>query len=204
VELADTREYLTLQKEGPLHISSWGDCGDEWMYLRTPLEFRWVLNPIYEDFYQDFHSPPLARLEFGGKTQLAELQGDSPVLPTNPVPMTGQFPFTARLHLPLKIPPDRLSLAAMLVSPPGTLIYDNASDNATKESVGWWSDGQLRDSPIQREILNLGSLPLLRDQDITVSLEPGFYVLIVYTSWADIEWDGHLGAEYDFLIEVRE
>ncbi len=204
VELADTKEYLTLSKEGPLRLPAWENCGDDWMLLTTPLNFRWFLHPSSEEFYQYYGIVPLARLEVAEKTQSAELQGESPVLPTNPVPLTGQFPFTAHLLLPLEIPPDRLSMAAMLVSPSGTLIYDNASDNATKESVGWWSDGQLRNPPIQREIVNLGSLPLLSDQEITLSLEPGFYVLMVYASWADVEWYGHVGAEYNFLIEVRD
>jgi hypothetical protein len=121
VELAETKEYLTVQKEGPLHLPLWDECPNDWMHLRTPLNFGWVLHPGYGDFYEDRHSIPLARIESGGKTQLAETGSycwynscaDGGAIGTSSVPLTTQSSMTIYLRLPLDESPDNLGMDIM-------------------------------------------------------------------------------------------
>jgi hypothetical protein len=70
VELADTQEYLAVQKEGPLRLPSWGLIANDWITcenapaIRMDFEsYKWGIFPIATVF--------LARMESGGKTQLA-------------------------------------------------------------------------------------------------------------------------------------
>lgn len=200
VELADTQEYLTLAQEGPLRLppSNQGDsCHDDWMYLRTPLDFTWALHPSSSEFYRVFYNPPLARLGSGEKMQLARRgsfcwnQGcaDGPVISTSATPLIVGSTGIAHLYLPLQEPPDGLSLSAMLLSSPGVLRYDSLHG----DSAEWSYEKQ------GRELLELGALSLKREQDIKLSLEPGYYVLTIFAAWQD-----HGDVKYGFLIEVRE
>jgi hypothetical protein len=203
VELADTREYLTLSKEGPLHVPSYsgGDCHDDWMSLSTPLGFRWIMNPISGEFFQDFHSPPLARMDTGERTQLAELGSfcwkggcaDGPVISTASMPLVTQSPVVARLFLPLREPPDGLSLSAMFVSPLGALQGDANYDYVGADTASWSYEKP------GRAAFDLGVFPLRREQEIKLSLEPGYYALTVLAVWHD-----YGDVKYGFLIEVRE
>ncbi len=144
---------------------------------------------------------PLARLELGGKIQVAKLKGDSSVLSTSPLPLTGDSPFLAHLYLPLEEPPGKLTLAVVMVSTPPTLQYDNV---VSEDRAEWRTECPLCTPPISREFRELGELPLLQDQELKVPLEPGFYVLIVNASWREAEWFGNIDATYQFLIEIRE
>jgi hypothetical protein len=198
IELVDTQELLTLGKVGPLRLSSYdeGNCHDDWMSLRTPLDFMWIMNPASGEFFQDVHRPPLARIEVGESTQLAELGSycwnggclDGPGITTSSIPLTMQSTSVARLRLPLDEAPSSLTLSAMLVSPPGALQYEHRyGDNAD------WS----YEAP-GRNLLDLGILPLKRKQDIQLSLEPGYYVLRVLATW-----HAYGDVKYGFLIEVQ-
>jgi hypothetical protein len=199
VELVSTREHLTENKEGPLRLPAYdeGGCHDDWMSLRTPLDFMWILNPMSEEFFQDFHTPPLARMEIGENTQLARRGSfcwkggcaDGPAISTSSTPLVIGSSEFAHLSLPLEEPPYGLSLSAMFVSPPGRLEYEYSyGDNAE------WS----YETP-GREQLDLGSLPLQREQDIKFSLKLGYYALTVLAVWKD-----YGDVKYGFLIEVQE
>jgi hypothetical protein len=199
IELVDTRELLTFDKEGPVRLSSYdeGNCHDDWMVLRTPLDFMWLLNPANGEFFQDFHRPPLARIEIGENTQLAELGSycwnggclDGPGITTVSTPLTMRSSSVVRLSLPLDEAPGSLTLSSILVSPPGILQYEHRyGDNAD------WS----YEAP-GRHLLDLGSLALEREQDIQLSLEPGYYVLRVLAAWHD-----YGDVKYGFLIEVQK
>jgi hypothetical protein len=202
-ELAETKEYLTLSKEGPLRLpSDYGDsCYDDWMSLRTPLDFMWMLNPVNEEFFEDFHSPPLARMEIGEKTQVAERGSfcwkggcaDGPVISTSSIPLVTGSPVIAHLYLPLREPPDSLSLSAMFISPPGILQGDASYDYVGKDTASWSYEKP------GRELLDLGLLPLRREQDVKLSLESGYYALTVLAVWHD-----YGDVKYGFLIEVSE
>ena len=201
VESIETIENLTSYQVGPLRIDG-SDYKERYsgLLLRTSLDFVWFLNPYFNEMYSLRATTPLARLEAGGKTQVAKLKGDSPVFSTNPLPLTGQSPFTARLHLPLEQSPDALSLSAILVSPSGTLQYDGY---VSEDRAEWHTDCTLCVPPIFRENIELGKLPLLHDQELGISLKPGFYILNIHATWLDTEWFGRIGATYAFLIEVR-
>lgn len=199
IELVDTRELLTLGNESPLRLSSYdeGNCHDDWMSLRTPLDFMWILNPASGEFIQDFHRPPLARIEFGENTQFAELGSycwnggclDGPGITTSSIPLTIQSSSVARLSLPLDEAPSSLTLSAMLVSPPGVLQYEHRYG----ENADWSYEAP------GREHLDLGILPLKLKQEIQLSLEPGYYVLTVLAVWHD-----YGDVKYGFLIEVQK
>jgi len=201
VEVIDTKEYLTTLQAGPLRINS--DYIDRYtgFHLSTPLNFVWFFNPHTDEMYLLDAIIPLARLERGETTQVARLKGDSSVLSTSPLPLTGDAPFTAHLYLPLDEAPDKLTLSAVMVSPPPSLQYD---DFVTEDRAEWRTECPLCTPPISRDIRELRELPLLREQELRVTLEPGFYVLIFSASWQDTEWFGNISAAYQFLIEVRE
>ena len=200
VDLINTEEYLTSLQVGPLRISSNYVDNYTGFQLSTSLNFVWFFNPHNGEMYLLNAVTPLARLELGGKTQVAKLKGDSSVLSTNPLPLTGGSPFTAHLYLPLEEPPDQLTLSAVMVSPPPTLQYDDV----TEDRAEWRTECPLCTPPISREVRELGELPLLRGQELKVPLEPGFYVLLVNASWQEAESFGNSSATYQFLIEIRE
>lgn len=202
VDAIETTEYLTHLQVGPLRVDGSG-YKDRYsgLLLVTSLDFIWFFNPYIDEMYLLGVVTPLARLEVSGKTEVARLTGESSVFSTNPVPLIGHSPFTARLHLPLEQPPDALSLSAILVSPPGILQYDNL---ITEDRVEWYTDCFLCTPPIFRDSIELGKLPLLRSQEISVILDPGFYALFVHATWLDAKWFGRIGATYAFLIEVQE
>jgi hypothetical protein len=97
------------------------------------------------------------------------------------------------LRLPLAEAPDKLELSAMLVSPPGQLHADTQYDFIDEHRAEWSY------AKLGREIRELGPLALKPEQVIRVSLEPGYYVLLVIAYWQD-----YGGATYGFLVEVRE
>jgi hypothetical protein len=200
-ESTETIEYLANLQVGPLSIST--DYKDRYtgFLLTTPLNYVWFFNPHTSDMYLLSAITPLARVEVDGTTQVATLNGDGESIGTNPIPLTGKLPFTARLRLPFEKPPDTLSMSAMQVSPPGILQYDGlVSENRAE----WRTDCSLCTPPIFREAIRLGNLPLIQNQDVRVSVQPGFYVLIFDVSWSEVEWFGYVSATYGFLIEVQE
>jgi len=201
VETVEIIENLTPLQVGPLHVDA-SDYKDRYsgLLLRTSLNFVWFFNPYLNEMYL-LHEIPLARLEIAGNSQVAKLKGDSSVFSTNPLPLTGRSPFIARLHLPLEQPPDKLSLSAMFVSPPGIIQYD---DFVTKDRAEWRTECSLCTPALSRKIIELGKIPLLSNQELRFTLEPGFYVLIVDATWTEMEWFGHISATYGFLIEVEE
>ncbi|RPJ27781.1 MAG: hypothetical protein EHM33_06770 [Chloroflexi bacterium] len=201
VELADTQEYLTLEKRGPLRLSMWDACSEDSMLLTTPLNFGWFLNLRGGDFYPYDGIVPLARLSVGEMTQFARVAGhcwhggcaDGGGVSTLPIPLVVQASQDLYLRLPLEESPDILQLSAMLVLPPGPLRADPQYD-LINENRAEWSYAKPG-----REIRELGALVLKPEQAIRVSLEPGYYVLIVLAVWQD-----HGDVKYAFLVEVKE
>lgn len=201
VELVDTKELLTLRKLGPLRLPTFGNCGGDWILLRTPLNFGWFLEPGGAEFYQYEGIVPFARLQVGDQTQLAEVGSycwkggcaDGPVLPTPSLPLVMGSSQLTHLYLPLDQPPDGLSLSAMLVSPPGLLQGEVPYDNIGEDTASWSYEKPGRES------LELGVFPLKREQDIKFSLKPGYYALTVLAVWRD-----YGDVRYGFLVEVQE
>ncbi len=199
VELVDTKEYLTERKEGPLRLPSWGDCPNDWILLRTPLKFGWILSPISGEFYVDRHSIPLARMESAGKTQFSGIGSycwngscaDGGAIGTSPIPLVIQPSSIASLYLPLQEPPDKLGLRTMFILPSGVLQGDNSYDYVREDHAEWSY------AKPGREIQELGALPLKREQEIKLPLEPGYYVLMIFAYWQD-----YGDVIYSFLIEV--
>jgi hypothetical protein len=201
VELTDTKEYLTERKEGPLRLPDWGDCPIDWIHLSTPLKFGWILSPTSGEFYVNRHSIPLARMESAGKTQFAGIGSycwnrscaDGGAIGTSPIPLVIQPSSLASLYLPLQEPPDKLGLRAMFISPSGILQGDNSYDYVREDHASWSY------AKPGREIQELGALSLKREQEIKLSLEPGYYVLMILAAWQD-----YGDVIYSFLIEVQE
>lgn len=201
VELVDTQEHLTLEKRGPLQLSVWDACSEDAMLLRTPINFGWFLYPLSGEFYPYEGLAPLAHLSVGEQTQVAKLGsycwkqgcGDAPVLPTPATALVIRAASSVHLSLPMDEPPDRLSRSVMYVSPPGVLRGEAPFDSVGNDSASWSYE------KAGREPLELGVLPLLREQDIEFSLEPGYYALTILAVWQD-----YGDVKYGFLIEVRE
>jgi hypothetical protein len=191
-EIIRIQEYQTPIQAGPLRmqVSSVGS-----ILLFTPLHFEWAFLVLHGEMI-DLGNPPLARLEIGQESWLAGRGGycwrgtcaDFGIY-TNSEPIVVGSPFTAHLHLPLVEPPDVLKLYTMQVSPPGSLEYETVSDLGAS-----WSAEESG-----RESLDRGGLLLNRDQDIKLSLEPGYYVLTIFAAWRD-----YGDVQYGFLIEVQE
>lgn len=187
-----TQEYLTPIQAGPLRIKVVSSGS---ILLYTPLHFEWVFSVYYGQMV-DPYNPPLARLEVGEERQLAGRgsfcwKGNCADfgIYTNSMPLVVRSPFTAHLHLPLVEPPDGLRLYTMMVSPPGHLEYEIIAD----DEASWSSEKP------GRELLDRGALLLKRDQDIKLSLEPGYYALVISAAWRD-----YGDAQYGFLIEIQE
>jgi len=192
-EVIETQEYMTPIQAGPLHIKV--DFTGS-ILLFTPLHFEWTFFVRQREMV-DLGNPPLAMLEIGEEKQLAGRGSfcwsgnclDGAGISTSTIPLVVQSPFAAHLRLPLVKPPDTLRLYSMAVLPPGPLEYENVSD--LEASWSYEKPG--------RELLDQGTLLLRRDQDIKLSFEPGYYVLVIFAAWRD-----YGDVKYGFLIQVRK
>jgi hypothetical protein len=81
----------------------------------------------------------------------------------------------------------------MLVSPPGSLRGDANYDDVGKDTSSWSYEKPGRD------VLDLGVLALEREQDLQISLGPGYYALTVSAVWHE-----YGDVKYGFLIEVEK
>jgi hypothetical protein len=81
-------------------------------------------------------------------------------------------PFTAHLTLPLQEPPEELGFSAIRVTDDDELLNRAVNDFRA------WRYG-LQGMKIH--------VPLERESDINLSLEPGLYVLKVFVKWKDID-----------------
>jgi len=204
VEVIATSEFFTTNKEydlfpvGPVQIDDSSipqTVEGHFLLVSVSQGFSWIFVPT-EGYILINPVPPRAMLEIGEQKQLAGLGGycwlnsclDGPAISTNSMPIMAQSSILAHLHLPLVKPPDKLTLSTMWVSPPGKPTYDELQKD--EEKAVWY---------INRPIIELGELPLRREQDLKLSLEPGFNVLIV-----DAVWDEYGDASYGFFIEVLE
>lgn len=188
-----TEEYPTPIQAGPLQMKV-DFTGSILLY--TPLHFEWTFFVRQRELV-DLGNPPLARLESGDATQLAGRGSfcwsggclDGPGITTSAIPLVLRSPTTVHLHLPLAESPDSLSLYSMMISLPGSLNYDSLSELAAS-----WS----YEKP-GRALVDQGSLALGQDQDIRLSLEPGYHVLVIFAAWRD-----YGDVKYGFLVEVQE
>jgi hypothetical protein len=192
-EVISNEEYLTPIQAGPIRIAV--DFTGS-IVLSTPLHFEWTFF-VQQREMVDLKNPPLARLEIGNAKQLAGRGSfcwlgsclDGPGISTSKTPLVLQSPYTVHLHLPLIESPDSLRLYSLTISPPDTLEYDSIS-----ELQALWS----YEKP-GRELLDRGPLALSRDQDIRLSLEPGYHVLVIAAAWRE-----YGDVKYGFLVEVQE
>ncbi len=137
--------------------------------------------------------PPPAILKIDGKEQISGIgsycwRGTWKALcvevigiPTAQEPLIASSPFTAHLRLPLQEPPYELRLNVVQVK-------DEDELNFSARGRRWWKEREEK----------LFTLPLEREQDIELSLEPGLYVLSIGAWWKDKG-----SASYGFLVEVR-
>ena len=141
--------------------------------------------------------PPPAVLKIGGNEQTsgigsycwkeagvcADMIGT--ITPKEPLPASSHF--TAHFSLPLQEPPQELHFSVIPVTD-----YDEIK--GVHSSRAWL----IKEERIKEGI---STLPLLleREQDINLSLEPGQYVLSMFTRWKE---KGDV--TYGFLIEVQD
>ena len=99
-------------------------------------------------------------------------------------PLVTLSPFTAHLTLPLQESPEELGFSATRVT----------DDDELKEAVNnvraWRFEGNIGD---------WHNLPLEREPDINLSLEPGLYVLNVF-----VKWEEKGDVSYGFLVQVND
>lgn len=142
---------------------------------------------------QEEIEPPPAILEIDGKEQISgigsycwsgtwkALCADMIGIPTAQEPLIAGPTFTAHLRLPLQEPPYELQFNVVQVTEKDELTFDG-------RGWRWWRTNEG----------GRFTLPLEREQDIELSLEPGLYVLSIYAWWKE---EG--SASYGFLVEVR-
>jgi hypothetical protein len=137
--------------------------------------------------------PPPALLEIDGNEQIAgigdscwkgEECADTFSIITPAEPLLTRSPFTAHLRLPLQESPEELGFSAIRVTD------DDALRNEAVNDFRAWRYG-LQGMNIQ--------VPLERESDINLSLEPGLYVLNVFVKWED---KGDVF--YGFLVQVND
>ena len=191
VKAVDIEEYLTPSLVGPVHVSiPIYQYEHDPLVLSTSLGYSFIFFPLSGELRLN-PVPPRATLGIGSQKQLAGLGHsfcwlgscqDGPGIRTSIVPLVAQPSFLARLRLPLVDSPQSLHLSVMKVS-----STDIPPD---QDYVSWHYKGPATD---------LGDLLLQREQNLSLSFEPGLYVLIVFS-----KWQAYGDATYAFLIEVQE
>lgn len=207
VEVVATTEFLTTDEQfdvfpaGPVQINTNSVPETEegnFLLVSISQGFSWIFVPT-EPYLHINSFPPRARLEIGEQTQMAGVGGycwlrscaSGGAISTSSTPLTVKS--MAHLHLPMVHSPDNLTMSAMLVSPPGVLRTQPQYDGIQTDKISWFYGVSGRD------IRELGSLALQREQDFNVTLEPGYYVLLVFAAWKD-----YGDVTFAFLIEVQE
>jgi len=141
--------------------------------------------------------PPQALLEIDGNEQSAGIGdscwkvenetymvcADTFSINTPAKPLITRSPFTAHLRLPLQESPEELGFSAIRVT-------DDDEVNEGANDFRAWHYG-LQGMEIQ--------VPLERESDINISLEPGLYVFKVFA-----KWEGKGDVSYGFLVQVYE
>ncbi len=124
--------------------------------------------------------PPPAILEINGKEQISGIGSfcwneawkglcvDMAGFVTDDEPLPAGSPFTAHLRLPLEVPPEELQVSIIRVTGKDELEIDAQGFRLWRFQEG-------------KSI----TLPLQREQDIELSLEPELYVLDVFTRWKE-------------------
>ncbi len=138
--------------------------------------------------------PPPAILKIDGKEQISGIGSycwrenwkalcvDMIGISTTQEPLIASSPFTANLRLPIQEPPSELQLDVIQVTEQDEL-------NLSARGWRWWNTWDLQGKRF--------TLPLERESDIELSLEPGLYVLSIEA------WLAKGSANYGFLVEVR-
>jgi hypothetical protein len=108
------------------------------------------------------------------------------ITPTKPIVTTSNLSLI--LKLPIPINPTELWYAIFEVT------EDEINSQNPNESVYRW----------QPNYEQQPSLPLLVEQELTFSLDPGIYVLEVHASWGGTPPHTELEADYSFLFEVQK
>lgn len=108
------------------------------------------------------------------------------ITPKESVVVTSNLSFT--LKLPIPINPTGLWYAIFPVTD------DEIKSQDPKEGVFRWSPNYEQQP----------SLPLLVEQLLSFSFDPGFYVLEVHASWGGKPPHEELEADYGFLIEIQK
>ena len=137
--------------------------------------------------------PPPAILKIDGKEQISGISSycwsgtwkalcaDMIGIPTAQEPLIASQTFTAHLLLPLQEPPYELQFNIVQVTEKDKLTFNG-------RGWRWWRTNEG----------GRFTLPLEREPDIELSLEPGLYVLSIYAWWKE---EG--SASYGFLVEVQ-
>jgi hypothetical protein len=197
-QIIETQEYLTPIQVGPLFMEVDFSGG---IILYTPLHYEWgfFMRQYQTGDYPliDLHTPPLARLGIGEDKQLAGRGSycwtggcaDGPGIATSSIPLIIQSNSTATLYLPLEESPDGLELHALYVSPLGDLQYDY---DIRGDRAEWSFEKE------GRPLSKISDLALRQEQEITLDLDLGYYVLVVLAAWQD-----YGDVKYGFLIEVK-
>ncbi len=103
-------------------------------------------------------------------------------IPTVQEPLIASSPFSANLRLPIQEPPSELQIDVIQVTEQDEL-------NLSARGWRWWNTWDLQGKRL--------TLPLVRESDMELSLEPGLYVLSI-EAWSEMG-----SANYGFLVEVR-
>jgi len=143
--------------------------------------------------------PPPAILKIDGNEQISgigtncwkvenetfRLCADYAGIITPAEPLLTKSPFTAILRLPLQVPPEELEFSTFRVT-------DENELNKVKGAayVAW---------NFEPKNWSSYNVPLERESDINLSLEPGLYVLNVFVKWKE---KGDVS--YGFLVQVYE
>lgn len=142
---------------------------------------------------EDTIIPPPALLTIDGKEQVSGIGSycwnegfrstcaDYAGIPTPEEPLNASPQVTAHLSLPIKTPPQELSMQVIQVT-------ENNSLEFRSEGQLVWRPGEGKDF----------KLPLVSEQDVNLTLEPGLYVFRVLPTWKE---EG--SASYGFLVKVE-
>lgn len=113
------------------------------------------------------------------------------ITPTEPILTKPNPSFTLKFSIPIN--PTELWYIFYKVSE-----QELNSQDSTHGSFAWNPDYKTQ------TYIEQTNLPLLSEQQLTFSLEPGFYVFEVHPGWGGAPPHTELEADYGFLIEVQE
>lgn len=158
-------------------------------YYGGPQPAKVIINN--EIYYSEIGTTRWIKLDSEGRQYIEIGDAFAIITPIDPIITKPSFSLTLEFQIPIN--PTELWYILYKVSE-----QELASQDSTHGALAWNPDYKTQ------TYIDLTDLPLLREQQLAFSVEPGIYVFEVNAAWGGTKTHPELRADFGFLFEVQE